>query len=126
MSIGTAAAQPTYFVYNSLQAGQINANGFSLHVAGMGIQIPEGTNCKQGVATLVAGTVTVANTSVTANSRIFLQGQALNASTAVGELCVTAKTAGTNFVITSITAGAVTTQTGDLRTVAYEIFEPGV
>jgi hypothetical protein len=93
--------------------------------AGKGLRVAEGSNAKQGTATLVAGTVTVANTSVTANSRIFLSGGALNASTAIGELDASTITAGTSFVIRSLTAGAVTTQAGDLRTVFYEIFEPG-
>lgn len=96
-----------------------------ISTAGKGLKVAEGSNAKQGTATLVAGTVTVSNTSVTANSRIFLQGGALNSSTAIGELSVTTITAATSFVIRSLTAGAVTTQTGDLRTVFYEIFEPG-
>lgn len=87
---------------------------FSMRVAGQGFQVAEGANAKQGVATLVAGTVTVANTSVTANSRIFLTAQDNNTT---GALRVSARTAGTSFVITSNNAG-------DSGVVAYEIFEP--
>ena len=47
------------------------------NTAGGGLRVAEGANAKQGVATLVAGTVTVANTSVTATSRIFLTAQNL-------------------------------------------------
>jgi len=54
-----------------------------------------------GTATLVAGTVTVANTSVTANSLVFLT-VTLPGGT-VGYLSV-AVTAGTGFVITSSSA----------------------
>jgi hypothetical protein len=44
----------------------------TLHTVGSGLRIKEGTNASMGVATLAAGTVTVNNTRVTANSRIFL------------------------------------------------------
>jgi hypothetical protein len=86
--------------------GQVAANG--------GFRAAEGANAKQGVATLAAGTVTVANTSVTAVSRIFLTAQDNNTA---GALRVSARTAGTSFVITS---SGVT----DSGAVAYEIFEP--
>lgn len=42
-----------------------------LTVAGGGVDIKEGSNARMGLATLVGGTVTVSNTAVTANSRIF-------------------------------------------------------
>jgi hypothetical protein len=99
-------------------------NSVSVYTVGQGLQVKEGTNAKQGVATLVSGTVTVNNTSVTANSSIFVVRQGLNSSTACGCLSVNARTAGTSFTITSYNAGAVTTCTGDLSTVAWEIFEP--
>ncbi len=92
--------------------------------AGKGFQVKEGSNAKQGTATLVSGTVTVTNTSVTANSRILITGGGLNSSTALGVLDVPTQTAGASFVITSYAPGGVTTQTGDLRSVTYEIFEP--
>jgi hypothetical protein len=92
--------------------------------AGKGLFVKEGSNAKQGTATLVTGAATVSNTSVTANSRIFLSGGPLNLSTAIGELSVTTITASTSFVITSYIPGGVLTQTGDLRTIYYEIFEP--
>jgi len=41
-------------------------------VAGGGIKIKEGTNARMGVATLVAGEIGVLNTSITANTRVFL------------------------------------------------------
>lgn len=87
---------------------------FSLRQAGQGLQVQEGANCKQGTATLSAGTVTVVNTSVTANSRIFLTAQD---NSSVGVLRVSARVAGTSFTITSSNAG-------DSGVVAYEIFEP--
>ena len=93
--------------------------------ATLGFRASEAANAKQGVATLALGTVTVANTSVTATSRIFLTRQGINASTAMGELAVSARTAGTSFTITSYTPAAVTTLVTDLSTVAWEIFEVG-
>lgn len=74
----------------------------------------ESANMAQGVATMAAGTVTVANTSVTANSRIMLSRQ--TAGGTLGELSVT-KTAGTGFTITS-------TSSTETSTVAYLILEP--
>ncbi|MCK9394237.1 MAG: hypothetical protein M0Q44_01435 [Methylobacter sp.] len=82
-----------------------------------GLTVTEGANAKQGVATLVAGTVVVANTSITANSRIFLTAQT-NAGT-TGFLSISARTPGTNFTILS-------SSNLDTSVVAYEIFEPAV
>ena len=48
---------------------------------GKGLQVKEGSNAKQGTATLVAGTVTVSDTAVTANSRILLTAQSLGTVT---------------------------------------------
>lgn len=87
---------------------------FALTVAGKGLSVKEGSNAKQGVATLVAGTVTVNNTSVTANSRILLSAQD-NSTT--GALRISARSPGTSFTITSSNAG-------DTGVIAYEIFEP--
>jgi hypothetical protein len=99
--------------------GNINGNLGQIQttLAGTGFGAAEGSNAKQGTATLTAGTVTVADTSVTASSRIFLTGQAPNAGTP-GALAVSARTAGTSFTVTS-TSGT------DTSTFAYEIFEPG-
>ena len=83
--------------------------------SGKGLSVKEGANCKQGTATLVAGAVTVANTSVTANSRIFLTSQVDGGTP--GFLRVSARVVGTSFTITSSNAA-------DTSTVAYEIFEP--
>lgn len=84
--------------------------------AGKGLKVSEGANGKQGTATLVAGTVTIANTSITANSRILITPQETGALT--GILRVSARVVGTSFTITS----SVNT---DTALVAWEIFEPG-
>ena len=85
----------------------------------MGLLSPRASTLNRGSGTLVAGTVTIANAGVQANSNILLSGGALNASTAAGILTVTAITPGVSFVVTSIAAGAVTTQSGDLRTIYF-------
>lgn len=91
-----------------------NAGNLSVVQAGTGLRVAEGTNAKQGIATLTTGLATVSNTSVTANSRIFLTAQDNNS---IGALRVTGLTAGTGFVIAS-SAGT------DSGVVAYQIFEP--
>ena len=84
---------------------------------GKGYSTAEGSNAKQnGGVVLAAGTNTVANTSVTATSRIFVTGQVAGGT--VGGENVSARTAGTSFTITS-------TNAADTSTVAYEIFEVG-
>lgn len=85
-------------------------------VAGQGLRVAEGSNAKQGTAILVAGTKVVANTSTTANSRIFLTSQVDGGTP--GFLRVSTRTAATSFTILSSNAL-------DTSTVAYEIFEPG-
>jgi hypothetical protein len=106
LTIDPSAATPVYDVTNV---------HFRVATAGYGLRVAEGSNCKQGTATLVGGTVTVSNTSVTANSRIFLTSQADGGTP--GFLRVSARVAGTSFTITS-SSGT------DTSTVAYQIFEP--
>jgi hypothetical protein len=95
---------------------QQTLGNFDIAGNGAGYATKEGGNCKQGTAVLVAGVVTVANTSITANSRIFLTSQADGGTP--GFLRVTAKVAGTSFTVTSSNAA-------DTSTFAYEIYEPG-
>jgi pectate lyase-like protein len=85
-------------------------------LAGQGLRVTEGSNAKQGTANLVGGSAAVSNTSVTANSRIFLESNVPGGTP--GWLRVSARTPGTSFTITS-SSGT------DTSTVAYEIFEPG-
>lgn len=91
-------------------------NGVDVSAAGAGLSVAEGANARQGVATLAAGTVTVANSTVTANTRILLTPQDAGALT--GIVRVSARVAGTSFTITS-------TVNTDTAVVAWELFEPG-
>jgi hypothetical protein len=79
-------------------------NAMNIGTAGGGLAVKEGSNARSGVATLVAGTVTVANTSVTASTRIQLTAQSLGTVTAPKALAVTARSVGTSFTITSADA----------------------
>lgn len=83
--------------------------------AGGGLAVKEGTNARSGTATLVGGTVTVANTSVTATTRIQVTSNADGGTP--GWLRVSARTAGTSFTITS-SSGT------DTSTVAWFLVEP--
>lgn len=108
----------------SLYVGTLtNFNGTALQVngsisvisVGAGFRVAEGSNARQGTVTLVGGTATVSNTTVTANSRIFLTSQADGGTP--GFVRVSSRVAGTSFTITS-SSGT------DTSTIAYEIFEP--
>lgn len=94
----------------------LTATDLDIVTAGRGLRVAEGSNAKQGTAALTAGSAVVANTSVTATSRIFLTSNADGGTP--GWLRVSARTAGTSFTITS-SSGT------DTSTVAYQIFEPG-
>lgn len=73
---------------------------------------------KQGQVLLVGGSVVVANTSVTANSRIFITGQGDGGGTS-GESRVSSRIPGVSFTITS-------TSNTDASTLFYIIIEPTV
>lgn len=82
---------------------------------GLGIS-SAGGNPKAGTATLVAGTVTVANTNVTANSIILLGGTVGAVAANAGALFISSATVGTGFTIKS-------TNAADTSTVGYVIVE---
>ncbi|MEV0556237.1 right-handed parallel beta-helix repeat-containing protein [Streptomyces sp. NPDC050597] len=82
---------------------------------GKGLKVAEGTNGKLNRATLVAGTVTVANTSVTATSEIFAFCQTPGGTP--GFLRVSARTPGTSFTILS-------SSNTDTSVVAWHIVDP--
>jgi len=108
----------------TITAGQITAtNGnLVLGTAGNGIQIKTGSNARIGQATLVSGTVTISNTSVTTNTRIFLTRANSNSSTAIGALTVGTVTANTSFIINSLSPSATVTTT-DVSIVNWMLIE---
>ncbi len=108
--------------YAVLDGGQSNgkwstygntADALNIGSAGGGLAIKEGTNARMGVATLVAGTVTVPNASVTANTRVATFRQA--AGGALGHLSAT-KVNGTSFTVAS-------SSNTDTSVVAWVLFE---
>lgn len=76
---------------------------------------------REGVATLAAGTVTVADAQVTANTRIFVNRQTDRGT--VGASYSVRRVAGVSFTITS-KDGSGATQALDTSTVSYSIIEP--
>lgn len=79
------------------------AGNLALSTAGNKLKIATGSNASAGTGTLSGGTVTISTTAVTANSLIFLTDTA-SSLTNVGQLSVTAKSAGTSFTVTSSNA----------------------
>ena len=115
-----ALSTPGFFAMGSGQSSgdfSVFGTSLSLGTAGGGIRIKEGTNARMGVVTLAAGLATVPNTSVTANSRIFLTAQSLGTVTKPQALAVTNRTPGSQFVIESF-------DVTDTSVVAWEIKEP--
>lgn len=76
----------------------VSEGNLIVDVAGKGLRVKEGANARSGTATLVAGTVTVSNTSVTASTRIHLTRAATGGT--VGHLSYTVS-AGVSFTISS-------------------------
>lgn len=87
------------------------SGNLNLATAGNKIKIATGTNASVGTATLASGTVTVSTTAVTASSIITLT---LQGCSNCGTPYISAKTAGTSFVISS-------TNVLDGSIVAYQI-----
>ena len=70
--------------------------------AGAGLAIAEGANARMGVsAAMVGGTLLVANTSITATTRIFLVHLGTGVVANFGHLYVSARVAGASFTVTS-------------------------
>lgn len=101
----------------SRTTGAYSAVNADMRIAtvGKGLKVAEGTNGKLNRATLVAGTVTVANTSVTATSEIFAFCQTPGGTP--GFLRVSARTPGTSFTILS-------SSNTDTSVVAWQIVDP--
>lgn len=85
-------------------------------VAGRGLQIKTGSNARAGNATLSGGSVTISNTSITANT-ILIPSPARGTLTNLGTLKETARSAGT-----SITIGS--SNVLDSSTFDYVLIEP--
>ncbi len=111
---GTPQTTQTITSNNSGNWLTVSANELNIDTNSQ-IGIVDGANKSMGIATLVAGTVTVNNTRVEANSRIFLTCQAVGGT--VGTWYISARVVGTSFTITS-TSGA------DTSSIAWLIISP--
>jgi hypothetical protein len=111
---GTLSSNRTYTFPDNSGIIQIDTNDLLASVVGKGLKIKEGVNGRMGTATLVAGTVTVNNTSVTATTRIFISRSTTGGT--VGTLSTT-QIASTSFTINSSSAT-------DTSTVNWLLIEP--
>lgn len=92
-----------------------SANSLNLGTAGGGGAVKEGSNARMGTLVLTGATpVVVANTSVTATTRIFLTANVTGGTP--GHFWVSARSAATSF--------SVTGTAGDTSTLAYLLVEP--
>lgn len=87
----------------------VSTTGLAVTNLGSGFLIKEGTNARMGVATLVSfliviSSVTIPNTTVTANTRIFLTNQAPS-GLAIGDIHVSALIPGVSFTVSSLAIG---------------------
>ena len=120
ITVGTATVPASAAIGTAL----ITAGGVDIKTAGQGLSIAnggaeQGTNCKVGTGSLSAGggVGTVNNTTITANSYIFITDTS-SSITNVGNLAVISQSAGVNFVVKS-------TNASDVSTFNYFIVEPG-
>lgn len=98
-----------------IQTDATNGGNLVVNRLGKTLKLKEGANAVMGRSTLVAGTVTVNTTAVTAASEIFLTSQVDGGTP--GFVRVTARTAGTSFTITS-------SNVLDTSDIAWVILEP--
>lgn len=80
------------------RGAQLLGSDLEVGTAGKGLRVKEGSNARMGQSTLVGGTVTVSNTSVTANTRIFVSRYSSGGT--LGDLS-TSIVVGTSFTIQS-------------------------
>lgn len=110
---GSATRDTTWSRQGAAQIGTPDSD-LVIGLAGKGLRVKEGANARMGTATLVAGSVTVSNTSITATTRIFV-GTVTPGGTP-GALFVQAVTVGTSFQIKS-------TSSTDTSVVSYLLVE---
>lgn len=83
------------------QAVSISGGNLKITNAGSGLFVKEGSNATMGTATLSGGTILVNNTTVTANTRIFLTVQSVGVLANLGSPYISARSAGASFTISS-------------------------
>lgn len=102
--------------------GETRCTGnFVVQTAGKGIQIQSGTGARGGNATLVGGTVTVTNTTVTAKTVILLNRKTPAGTLGAGGYAYTLST-GTSFTINAVDLAGVLSVL-DTSTISYMLIE---
>jgi hypothetical protein len=92
--------------FNVLTGDMIAANGnITANTAGTGLKVKEGANARMGNSTLNNGTIAVANTSITATTRVFLTRSDLNGG--VAGMLEAVNNAGVGFTINSYDAAGL-------------------
>ena len=94
----------------TLTTGAVTATNGNLvtGTAGKGLVLKSGANARIGQATLVAGTIAVANTSVTANTRVFVTRSSINGSVAQTGIPSVVTNPGVGFTINALDATDIT------------------
>jgi hypothetical protein len=121
VTLGNSTTTGTYY-FGSLN----NANGPVIPQTALGTQGPAAgyvTTSISGTATLVSGTVTVSSTAacaVSSSCHYSLTRYATNSSVAIGNLSVGTISAGSSFVINSLTA-TDTIATTDVSSVSWQV-----
>jgi len=95
--LGSGSTSAAQFVLNS-SGNVVQTGSLTLSTAGNKLNIATGTNASIGSGTLASGTATISTTAVTASSKIFIQ---YTSCASCGSTYISAKTAGTSFVVTS-------------------------
>jgi hypothetical protein len=111
------AAAPSFTGTATAGAYYASTGAVDVATAGFGLKVATGANAKLGTGSMNGGSAVVANTSVTANSYVFITDTSA-ATTNVGALTVTALSAGTSFTVKSTSAL-------DASTFNYFIVESG-
>ena len=121
---GTGADASIGFTFTPKGTGNLTltTGNLILSAAGDGLVLTSGANARIGQATLVGGTIAVANTSVTANTRIFITRSSVGASTALG-LLEAFPTAGVGFTINSFDAALAGLVVNDVSVIDWMLVE---
>lgn len=110
------------FLDSNSPTGSITLSNSDLDIktVGKGFRIKEGTNAKQGYSdNMISGFVTISNTSITNDSRIFVSRIGNGDIGSAGSPFIVGQTTGVGFTVKS-------TNINDTARVAFIIFEPAL
>lgn len=110
-------------IISAVFAAEEAVGGLDLDYTGYAVCVPIDA-IPNGQATLVAGTVAVPYTPLTANSRVFVQRRTAGGTTAGNVYEVTARTPGTGFTITAVILATGLTGALDTSVIDWHVIEP--